>query len=110
MVRATAHYEAAGYDADVRDDRRVDPVPLPEDTRRLSVAYELAWPDSDELAEVEINPADLRIVGTYRSTATPFEMYLELRELLAELSALRPDRDPRLLVSLTTRLWPWSLR
>jgi type VI secretion system protein ImpJ len=24
---------------------------------------------------------------------TPFEMYLELRELLAELSALRPDRD-----------------
>jgi hemolysin activation/secretion protein len=38
---------------------------------------------------------------------------LRLELLLAiplDRTAFQPERDPRLLVSITTRLWPWSLR
>ena len=37
--------------------------------------------------------AHLSSLVQVRSGVTPFEMYLELRQLLAELAALRPDRD-----------------
>ena len=58
-----------------------------------------------------VGDAELTSVGAGVRAAWGDRMRLELLVAFPlDRTTFQPDRDPRVLVSLTTRLWPWSLR
>ena len=58
-----------------------------------------------------VGDEELTSVGGGIRAAWGDRMRLELLVAFPlDRTILQPDRDPRILVSLTTRLWPWSLR
>ena len=74
------------------------------------VFVDQAWVWNQDLI-LAVGDEELTSVGGGLRAAWGDRLRLELM-LAAPLdrTTFQPDRDPRLLVSLTTRLWPWSLR
>ena len=72
--------------------------------------FEQAWVDNEDLA-AGIPDDEISSLGAGLRAAWGNRAIVEaLVALPLDRTAGQPDRDPRFLITFTTRLWPWSLR
>ena len=87
-------------------------VPRTADEFRFEpfVFFDQAWVSNED---VLLAPGDREVSSIGGGVRAAWGDRMRLEVLLAvplDRTLFQPDRDPRLLVSLTTRLWPWSFR
>jgi len=98
-----------GFSAELRYGRLV-PRTADEFAFEPFVFVDQAWVWNEDVLLAAGNDEVTSIGGGVRA-AWGDRMRLEVMLAVPlDRTALQPDRDPRLLVSLTTRLWPWSFR
>lgn len=98
-----------GFQAELRFGRLT-----PLTSRALAVQpfvfFDQAWIDNEDIA-LALPDDEISSLGGGLRAAWGNRGVLEVMLAVPlDRTTLRPDRDPRLLVAFTTRLWPWRLR
>jgi hemolysin activation/secretion protein len=89
---------------------RLTPLTATAVTVQPFIFFDQAWVDNEDIA-LALPDDEISSLGGGLRAAWGRRGVLEVMLAVPlDRTTLRPDRDPRLLVAFTTRLWPWRLR